>query len=160
GPIVRSSTFFSRLDDRLPIKREDIIIGATRIVVGFFRKLVLSDNLAAMTIGVYGDPWDFHQTWATRGLHPIDVWIGSIAFAFQIYLDFAGYTDIARGVARLFGWEFEINFLYPMACRNISDHWARWHISFTTWIRDYIFIPLGGSRRGELRTYINIFITW
>ncbi len=151
GPIVRSTTFFSRLDDRLPIRRDDIIIGVTRIVVGFFRKLVLSDNLAAMTVSVYGNPAIYN---------PLDIWLASFAFAFQIYLDFAGYTDIARGVARLFGWEFEVNFLYPFSSRNVTDHWSRWHISFTTWIRDYIFIPLGGSRQGNFRTYINIFITW
>ena len=157
GPIVRATTFFSRLDDRLPVLSPDIIIGVTRITVGFFRKLVLSDNLAPLVNGVFGA---FNDAGHPLPIHPYDVWLGGLAFGFQIYLDFAGYTDVARGVARLFGWEFEVNFLYPMSVRNITEHWSRWHISFTTWIRDYIFIPLGGSRVGTGRTYINIFITW
>ncbi|MBI3394680.1 MAG: MBOAT family protein, partial [Spirochaetia bacterium] len=151
GPIVRSKTFFAGMDNRFQVKREDMIVGTTRIVHGFFRKLVLSDNLAPLCNGVFA---------GHAGLHPFDVWLGALAFGWQIYLDFAGYSDVARGVARLFGIEFEINFLYPMAVSNIQEHWSRWHLSFTTWIRDYIFIPLGGSRAGEFRTYINIFITW
>ncbi|MDH5654696.1 MAG: MBOAT family protein [Spirochaetia bacterium] len=151
GPIVRATTFLKELDNRLPINRDDIIVGTTRIVVGFFRKLVLSDNLALMVNHVFAHP---------ASVNPVDVWIASLAFGFQIYLDFAGYTDIARGVARLFGFEFEINFHYPMAAKNITEHWSRWHISLTTWIRDYIYIPLGGSRMGEFRTYTNIFLTW
>lgn len=150
GPIVRSPNFFGQLDKRLPVLKDDIVIGTTRIVVGFFRKLVLSDNLALMVNDVFANPF----------LHPLDVWVGAIGFGFQIYLDFAGYTDIARGVARLFGFEFEVNFLYPMAAKNITDHWQRWHLSLTTWLRDYVFIPLGGSRGGTLITYRNIFLVW
>jgi D-alanyl-lipoteichoic acid acyltransferase DltB (MBOAT superfamily) len=114
-------------------------------------KLVLSDNLAPMVNEVFASPARFH---------PSDIWIASLAFGFQIYLDFAGYTDIARGVARLFGFEFEVNFLYPMAAANIADHWNRWHISLTTWLRDYLYIPLGGSRVGRVRTYLNILAVW
>ncbi|MCB1305718.1 MAG: MBOAT family protein, partial [Leptospiraceae bacterium] len=132
-------------------RKNDIIVGVTRIVVGFFRKLVLSDNLAPVVNQVFGNP-------SAYGV--VDTWVASFAFGWQIYLDFAGYTDIARGVARLFGYEFEINFLYPMAAKNITDHWSRWHISLTTWIRDYVYIPLGGSRVGPIRTYVNIAIVW
>jgi D-alanyl-lipoteichoic acid acyltransferase DltB (MBOAT superfamily) len=159
GPIVRAQTFFTRLDDPLPITREDILVGTTRICVGFFRKLVLSDNLAPLVNGVFGGMARQHGVEVPL-LGPLDVWIGSLAFGWQIYLDFAGYTDIARGVARLFGFEFEVNFLYPMAARNIADHWRRWHISFGTWIRDYIYIPLGGSRGSSARIYFNLFVTW
>ncbi len=151
GPIVRSKTFFAGLDNRFKVTRDDMVVGMTRIMHGFFRKLVLADNLAPLIDKAYGS----HMT-----LHTVDVWIAAVAFAWQIYLDFAGYSDIARGVARLFGIEFEINFLYPFAASSIEDHWKRWHLSFTTWIRDYIYIPLGGSRLGEVRTYINIFIIW
>ena len=151
GPIVRATTFLERLDDRIQISRNDIVVGVTRIAVGFFRKLVLSDNLGLLTTTVYGDP--MHHA-------PLDIWLASVGFAFQIYLDFAGYTDIARGVARLFGFEFDVNFLYPMVAVNPTDHWTRWHISLTTWMRDYVYIPLGGSRVGPVRLHFNMFMVW
>lgn len=151
GPIVRATTFFEQLDVRLAVRHEDIITGMSRIVAGFFKKLVLSDNLANLVNTVFSNPMQYHS---------LDVWLASLAFGFQIYLDFAGYTDIARGVARLFGFEFDVNFLYPMSARNITDHWKRWHISLTTWIRDYVYIPLGGSRVGPFRTYLNMYIIW
>jgi D-alanyl-lipoteichoic acid acyltransferase DltB (MBOAT superfamily) len=151
GPIVRATTFFEQMDHPKSITYEDYKIGFARIVTGFFRKLVLSDNLAPIVNKVFANPENFHY---------IDLWIASLAFGWQIYFDFAGYTDIARGVARFFGYEFEINFAYPMAARNITEHWKRWHISLTTWLRDYLYIPLGGSRVSPLRVYFNIFIVW
>lgn len=151
GPIVRATTFFRDLDIRLDVLNEDIQIAITRILVGFVRKIVFADNLGKVV--------DFtFQNYAS--LNPIEIWTGAIAFGWQIYLDFAGYTDIAIGVARLFGFKFDANFNFPMVTNSINDHWTKWHISFSTWIRDYIFIPLGGSREGELKTYRNLFITW
>ncbi len=151
GPIVRATTFFRDLDIRLDVLNEDIQIAITRILVGFVRKIVFADNLGKVV--------DFTFQNYTN-LNPIEIWTGAIAFGWQIYLDFAGYTDIAIGVARLFGFKFDANFNFPMVTNNINDHWTKWHISFSTWIRDYIFIPLGGSREGELKTYRNLFITW
>ena len=151
GPIVRATTFFKQMDNPLPVTYDDIVVGATRIVSGFFRKLVLADNLAPLVNAVFTGQAE---------LSSLDIWIGSLAFGWQIYFDFAGYTDIARGVARLFGYEFEINFLYPFAAGNITDHWSRWHISLTTWLRDYLYIPLGGSRVSQVRLYFNIFVVW
>jgi D-alanyl-lipoteichoic acid acyltransferase DltB (MBOAT superfamily) len=90
----------------------------------------------------------------------IDTWIAVMAFMWQIYFDFSGYTDIAIGVARLFGFQFDSNFYFPFNVTSISEHWSRWHISFTTWIRDYIYIPLGGSRGSEWMICRNIFITF
>lgn len=151
GPIVRATTFFTDLDRTREVRHQDMVVGLTRIVVGFFRKLVLADNLALIV----------NQGFANHDqLHPIDLWAVGFAFGFQIYFDFAGYTDIARGVARFFGFEFEINFLYPMAARNIRDHWQRWHLSLTTWIRDYLYIPLGGSRVSVFRQQVNVFVAW
>ncbi|MCX7998934.1 MAG: MBOAT family protein [Leptospiraceae bacterium] len=151
GPIVRAATFFRDLDFRLDVLNEDIQIAISRILVGFVRKIVFADNLGRVV--------DFtFQNYAS--LNPLEIWTGAIAFGWQIYLDFAGYTDIAIGVARLFGFKFDANFNFPMVTNNINDHWTKWHISFSTWIRDYIFIPLGGSREGELKTYRNLFITW
>lgn len=151
GPIVRATTFFHDLDRRRVVRHEDMVVGLTRIVVGFFRKLVLADNLGLMVNQAFAN---YHN------LSTLDLWIAGFAFGWQIYFDFAGYTDIARGVARLFGFEFEINFLYPMAARNIREHWQRWHLSLTTWIRDYLYIPLGGSRVSPLRQNMNILVVW
>ncbi len=151
GPIVRATTFFSQFDHPKTIQFQDYKIGFIRMVTGFFRKLVLADNLAPVVNAVFANPKDYH---------PIDIWIASLAFGWQIYFDFAGYTDIARGVARFFGYEFEINFNCPMAARNITEHWKRWHISLTTWLRDYVYIPLGGSKVSAFRVYVNIFIVW
>ncbi len=151
GPIVRATTFFSQMDQPGKIFLNDYIVGFTRIISGFFRKMVLADNLAPVVNTVFANPQD-HNT--------LDIWIASIGFGWQIYFDFAGYTDIARGVARFFGYEFEINFACPMAARNITEHWKRWHISLTTWLRDYLYIPLGGSRVSQLRLYLNISIVW
>ncbi|MCB1173079.1 MAG: MBOAT family protein [Leptospiraceae bacterium] len=151
GPIVRASTFFESLDERLPVDLDSVVVALSRIVVGFFRKLVIADNLGVLVNQGF-------QNYAS--LSPLEIWLVAWSFGFQIYFDFAGYTDIARGVARLFGFEFNINFLYPMASFNIKEHWQRWHISLTTWIRDYVYIPLGGSRVSKGRYYFNIFIIW
>ncbi|GIX42721.1 MAG: membrane-bound O-acyltransferase family protein [Leptospiraceae bacterium] len=151
GPIVRATTFFKQMEYPKKITFEDYKIGFARIITGFFRKLVLADNLAPLVNTVFANPENYHF---------IDLWLASLGFGWQIYFDFAGYTDIARGVARFFGYEFEINFAYPMAARNITEHWKRWHISLTTWLRDYLYIPLGGSRVSPGRVYFNIFIVW
>lgn len=151
GPIVRATTFFRDLEFRLPVKLEDIQIAFTRILIGFMRKLVFADNLGVMV----------NQVFANQAqLNAVEIWTGAIAFCWQIYFDFAGYTDIAIGIARLFGFKFDANFNFPMTMKNITDHWTKWHISFSTWIRDYIYIPLGGSRGNNLLVYRNILITW
>jgi D-alanyl-lipoteichoic acid acyltransferase DltB (MBOAT superfamily) len=151
GPIVRATTFFRDLETRLPVLNDDIQIAITRILIGFSRKIVFADNLGK----VVDHTFMFYHI-----MNPIEIWTGAIAFGWQIYFDFAGYTDIAIGVARLFGFKFDANFNFPMSTNSITDHWSKWHISFSTWIKDYIYIPLGGSRLGELVTYRNLFITW
>ncbi len=151
GPIVRAQTFFRDLDKRLPVTMEDIKISFARILLGFTKKIVFADNIAVQVDLVFKN---------YSNLSSIEIWTGSILFAWQIYYDFAGYTDIAIGVARLFGFQFDKNFNFPYAASNITDYWARWHISFITWIRDYIFIPLGGSRGTKFLIYRNIFITF
>lgn len=151
GPIVRAETFFRDLNLRLSVTKEDIQVAFSRILIGFTRKVVFADNLGRVTDYTY---LNYHT------LSAFDIWVGAVAFCWQIYFDFAGYTDIAIGVARLFGFEFDANFNFPMVCNNIKDHWAKWHISFSTWIRDYIYFPLGGSRVSELMQYRNLFITW
>ncbi len=151
GPIVRAETFFRDLDNRLPVLKQHIQESVCLILIGFTRKIVFADNLGKVVDHTFAN----YLT-----MNPLEIWTGVIAFGWQIYFDFAGYTDIAIGVARLFGFKFDANFNFPMVARNIGDHWNRWHISFSTWIRDYIFIPLGGSRGSALMTYRNLYITW
>lgn len=151
GPIVRAHTFFRDLDDPPTVTAKDVEIAFAQILLGFTRKIVLADNLAKVVDSSFA-------RYST--LNPVEIWVGAMAFGWQIYFDFAGYTDIAIGVARLFGYKFDPNFNFPMVARNIADHWSRWHISFSTWIRDYIYIPLGGSRVSVLKGYRNLFITW
>jgi alginate O-acetyltransferase complex protein AlgI len=151
GPIVRATTFFRDLDTRLKVDNEDIQIAITRILIGFMRKLVFADNIGAMINPVFANYQNYNA---------IEIWAAALGFCWQIYFDFAGYTDIAIGIARLFGFKFDPNFNFPMTMSNVTDHWTKWHISFSTWIRDYIYIPLGGSRGSSFIIYRNIFITW
>ena len=90
----------------------------------------------------------------------LTAWLGVIAYAFQIYFDFSGYSDMAIGLGRMFGFEFEKNFNYPYISRSITEFWRRWHISLSTWFKEYVYIPLGGNRLGKRRMYINLFIVW
>lgn len=117
--------------------------------MGFFKKMVVADNLAAIVAAVY------HRDTASGGA----VLIATYAFAYQIYCDFSGYTDIARGAAKLMGFELMLNFKQPYSAENPSDFWRRWHISLSTWLRDYLYIPLGGSRGTRLLTYRNLMLT-
>ncbi|MCZ8157726.1 MAG: MBOAT family protein [Leptospira sp.] len=151
GPIVRATTFFRDFETRLPVDLEVFRQSFAQILLGFTKKIVFADNLAICVDQAFQNP---------QGLGSVDTWIAVFAFMWQIYFDFSGYTDIAIGVARLFGFQFDINFNYPFNITSISEHWARWHISFTSWIRDYIFIPLGGSRGSEWLICRNIFITF
>ncbi len=151
GPIVRAETFFRDLDVRLAVHKEQIESAFALILIGLTRKIVFADNLGRVVDSVFLN---------YQSMNTLELWTGALAFGWQIYFDFAGYTDIAIGVARLFGFQFNPNFNFPMYCRNIADHWSRWHISFSTWIRDYIYIPLGGSRVSRLLYVRNIMITW
>jgi D-alanyl-lipoteichoic acid acyltransferase DltB (MBOAT superfamily) len=151
GPIVRATTFFRDLEKRLSVDINVLRLSFAQILLGFTKKIVFADNLALCVDHVFNSS-------ATLG--GVDIWIGVFAFMWQIYFDFSGYTDIAIGVARLFGFQFDQNFYFPFNVSSISEHWSRWHISFTSWIRDYIFIPLGGSRGSEFLVSRNIFITF
>lgn len=151
GPIVRAETFFRDLKNRLPVDADVIRFSFAQILLGFTKKVVMADNLAIVVDSVFSN----HSS-----MNSIEIWTGVFAFMWQIYFDFAGYTDIAIGVARLFGFQFDVNFYFPFNVRSISEHWSRWHISFTSWIRDYIYIPLGGSKGSRLLVHRNIMITF
>jgi D-alanyl-lipoteichoic acid acyltransferase DltB (MBOAT superfamily) len=124
--------------------------GLFLIVWGLFKKMVIADNLAIIANGVF-DHYGEHQG--------IDTLVGALAFTFQIYGDFSGYSDIARGLSKLLGFELLINFKLPYFAINPTDFWLRWHISLSTWLRDYLYIPLGGNRGGSFKTYRNLALT-
>ena len=150
GPIKRYQDFIPQLHKPLQITVSDFDEGIELILFGLFKKVLFADSMAPVVNRCFAHP-DL--------LTSADVWLAVWAFAFQIYFDFSGYTDIARGSARLLGFKVPINFQLPLMSSNVTELWRRWHISLSTWLRDYLFIPLGGSKYGSLFTARNIFIT-
>lgn len=150
GPIVRGGDLLPIIQTKRKITYDLIRKGLWLILLGYFKKIVLADNVALIANDVFADPAK-HHGW--------DVLIGIYAFTLQIYGDFSGYTDIARGVSNLFGIDLPINFRMPYFATDPSDFWRRWHISLSTWLRDYLYISLGGNRRGTFKTYRNLLVT-
>ena len=149
GPIQRAQSLIDQVTHPRKVTLDNITEGFYLIVWGLFKKMVMADNLAVITERVFAQ-----STYTFT-----DVFTGVLAFAFQIYGDFSGYSDIARGVARLMGFNLMVNFNLPYFALNPQDHWRRWHISLSTWLRDYLYFSLGGSRNGEVRTCVNLMIT-
>lgn len=148
GPIVRAADFLPQLDTAPEITREDVHDGLLRIMEGLFKKVVIADVIAAgISDQVFADGSTMSGFAALLGVY---------GYALQIYGDFAGYSDIAIGSARLLGFKIDENFHAPYKARSIQDFWRRWHISLSSWLRDYLYIPLGGNRKGSVRTYINL----
>lgn len=151
GPIVRYQTVADQI-----IEREHSIDkfsdGISRFIIGLSKKVILSNALGTLA----------DQVFATEigQLTIASSWLGIIAYSLQIFFDFSGYSDMAIGLGKMFGFEFLENFNYPYISKSASEFWRRWHISLGSWFRDYVYIPLGGSRKGNLRTYINLFIVW
>jgi len=150
GPIVRASEFFRELDNRLYVSRRSMQAGFSLIIIGLVKKVALADNLAPIVEQSFSDPS------AATGWQLL---IAVYAFAFQIYFDFSGYTDIAIGVARTLGFRFPKNFNHPYAALSIREFWRCWHMTLSRWLRDYLYISLGGNRRGRYRTMANLMIT-
>lgn len=150
GPIKRYMDFIPQLDIPVKFKWEYLDEGMQLILMGLTKKVLIADNLSLVVQAGFAHPENFSS---------IDLWLITYAFAFQIFFDFAGYTDIARGSSLLFGYKVPINFNLPYLAANVSDFWHRWHISLSTWLRDYLYIPLGGSRCGKWFNYRNLFIT-
>lgn len=138
GPIERSTRLLPQLKERPTVTKEDVRYAVNKILLGFFKKLVIADNLAVFVNETYG---------SLEGSNGTQVYLATLFFGFQIFCDFSGYTDIAIGSARLMGVRLMENFRKPLWERNLSDFWARWHISLTTWIRDYIYVPLRKAGR-------------
>ena len=149
GPIERASRLLPQIQNPRRIRAAQASEGAWLVVWGFFKKLVVADNLAVIVAQVF-------EEGPNSGAH---VLIGMYAFTWQIYCDFSGYTDIARGLSKLMGFELSINFRLPFFAKSPREIWRRWHISLSQWLRDYLYIPLGGSQKGRIRNAFNLFLT-
>ncbi len=149
GPIERGAHLVPQIVHPRTILPERFSSGLQLALVGLFKKVVIADNMAVVVNSVYS------------GAAPTGsaVWLATYAFALQIYCDFSGYTDIARGTARMLGFDIRLNFRLPYLAANPADFWQRWHVSLSSWLRDYLYIPLGGNRHGEWRTVRNLMLT-
>ena len=149
GPIVQYKTVAEGLDSRRENWRE-VSRGMQRFVIGLGKKVLIANQMGALweSVSAMGDP-----AVATA-------WLGAFAYTFQIYFDFSGYSDMAIGLGHLFGFTFLENFEHPYESRSVTEFWRRWHISLSTWFREYVYIPLGGNRRGKARQLLNIAIVW
>jgi alginate O-acetyltransferase complex protein AlgI len=151
GPIVRAREFFVDLFHWRHPTGDEVLRGILLTLMGLTKKVVLADQFAGVA-----DRY-FNNIAANPG--SLTAWSGAVAFALQIYFDFSGYTDMAIGIALLLGFHFPVNFRRPYLSQNITDFWHRWHISLSRWLRDYLYISLGGNRGGRLRTYRNLMLT-
>lgn len=153
GPIVRYSAICREIRNRTE-NRQDFTSGIRRFVFGLGKKVILADLLASIADEI------FLMVDITGGLTVLSAWIGAAAYMLQIYFDFSGYSDMAIGLGKCFGFHFEENFNYPYTARSVSEFWKKWHISLTDWFREYVYIPLGGSRCPSGRNMMNLFIVW
>ncbi|WP_339631677.1 MBOAT family O-acyltransferase [Bizionia echini] len=151
GPIERASHLLPQFYRTYKFNYNQIKSGLLLMAFGLFKKMVIADRLAILVNQVYNNPSEYQG---------IDIIIATIFFAFQIYCDFSGYSDIAIGAARTMGFDLMKNFDSPYLSKSITEFWRRWHISLSTWFRDYVYIPLGGSRKGKYKTYANLFIVF
>lgn len=151
GPIVRYVTIEAQLSER-DSSLENFAEGTRRFIVGLGKKVLLANQAGLL--------WDEISAMDAGSMPAATAWLGAIAFTFQIYFDFGGYSDMAIGLGRMFGFHFEENFNYPYTAKSITDFWRRWHISLSTWFKEYVYIPLGGNRKGLLRQVVNILIVW
>jgi alginate O-acetyltransferase complex protein AlgI len=151
GPIVRPSQLVPQFAEPKQASAPQFYWGIALIVIGLFEKVVLADAfLAPAADGAFG---------AKGAIHPLDAWTGALAFSGQIFFDFSGYSTTAIGTALCLGFKLPNNFNFPYAAIGFSDFWRRWHMSLSTWLRDYLYIPLGGNLKGRVRTYINLMVT-
>lgn len=149
GPIMRAQDFLSQIDRPQP-SVDRMLNGCLLILQGVVKKVLLADHIGHAMAPVWQNPAAYDG---------FTLWIAPVSFGVQVYCDFSGYTDMARGMALLLGYEIPENFRGPLMAETMQEFWRRWHITLSTWLRDYIYIPLGGSRLGEARTYLNIMIT-
>lgn len=151
GPIVK----YKDVDGQLKGRREtaeQFSAGVQTFVCGLAKKVLLANNIGAL--------WEVYSQTDPASLSLLGAWLGILAFAFQIYFDFSGYSDMAVGLGRMLGFEFKQNFKHPYISSSVTEFWRRWHISLGSWFREYVYIPLGGNRQGKRKTYRNLFVVW
>ena len=151
GPIVRYVDVMREINDRRETF-EGCYLGIRRFLVGLAKKLILANGVGML--------WDSVSAQPAASLSALSAWLGVLAYAFQIYFDFSGYSDMAIGMGRMFGFQFPENFRYPYVSRSVSDFWRRWHITLSTWFREYLYIPLGGNRVRVPRNIFNLAVVW
>ena len=151
GPIVRYVDVMREINDRRETF-EGFFLGIRRFLVGLAKKLILANGVGML--------WDAVSAQPASSLSALSAWLGVLAYAFQIYFDFSGYSDMAIGMGRMFGFQFPENFRYPYVSRSVSDFWRRWHITLSTWFREYLYIPLGGNRVRVPRNIFNLAVVW
>ncbi len=151
GPIIRYKT----VEKQLTWRKENVELfadGIIRFITGLGKKVLLANQI--------GELWNVIASADVRTLSVMEAWLGAVAFTLQIYFDFSGYSDMAIGLGKMFGFEFPENFAYPYESKSITEFWRRWHISLGTWFREYVYIPLGGNRCGFVRQIFNIAVVW
>lgn len=151
GPIVKYSDVEKQMVKR-PINMDNFGLGAERFILGLGKKVLLANNIGML--------WDTISATDLSQLSVLSAWLGMIAYTFQIYFDFSGYSDMAIGLGRMLGFKFMENFNYPYIADSVTDFWRRWHISLSTWFREYVYIPLGGNRVGAAKHIRNLLIVW
>lgn len=154
GPIVRYETVADQIDHRVETW-EDFTAGVTRFCIGLGKKVLIANNMAVVADAAF-DLLINHGFQASSGM----AWLGALSYTLQIFFDFSGYSDMAIGLGKMFGFHFEENFNYPYVSKTVSEFWRRWHISLQTWFRDYVYYPLGGSRVSKPRLVCNLFVVW
>ncbi len=150
GPIVKPEKFFNQLDDKHCVSLKNLESGMQIVLFGMFKKMVLADNLSVFVNDVFGAPKAFDSA---------TILLAMISYSLQIYFDFSGYSDIAIGFSKIIGFDFDENFDLPYVSQNPTEFWKRWHISLSQWLQEYLYISLGGNRKGKFRTYINLLLT-
>ena len=151
GPIVRYETVDEELEEK-NISIDNFTIGIKRFIIGLGKKVLIANNIGAL--------WNIIEMGDYSNLTFVLSWFGIIAFALQIYFDFSGYSDMAIGLAKIFGMDFDENFNFPYISKSITEFWRRWHMTLSSWFKDYVYIPLGGNRKGFIKQIRNILIVW
>ena len=150
GPIERATNLLIQFERPRSFEYNDAVDGIRQMMWGFFKKILIANNCALVVDDIFGN----------YGNYPAStLLLGAVLFSFQIYGDFSGYSDMAVGSAKCIGYDFNRNFNLPYIAKNVSEFWKRWHISLSTWLQEYLYIPLGGNRKGKIRTYINLMLT-
>lgn len=150
GPIVRADYFLPQVEQNSRPKRDEIYLGFWMIILGIIKKAIIADYISQYNDLIFSSP---------TGYSGFESLMGVIGYTMQIYCDFSGYSDMAIGIALIMGFKLSPNFDFPYKSKNLTEFWRRWHISLSSWLRDYLYIPLGGNRKGTIRTYVNNFLT-